>query len=83
MMEILAFIAVWYASGLLGSFLALNYWWRRNRECPLDIDVGDILFGSFLAIFGPVNLLVGALFFASWVFGCLVDTRRTVFKARR
>lgn len=83
MAEFVVVIVAWFASGLVGSFLVLNYGWRLNRNYPLDIDVGDILAGLVAALAGPINLLIGIVFFIAWVFAGAVDMSRVVFPARR
>lgn len=54
-MDLLLFLAGWYATGLVGSALAFGVWWRDE----LDVDVDDIAFGAFMAVAGPINLGVG------------------------
>lgn len=76
----LLFALAWYASGILGSVLALEFGFRRNRDMSLDIDAGDIIFGLFVAIIGPLNLIAGIIFLVAYGIGGVIDTRRTVFK---
>lgn len=79
-MGILLIASVWIISGVFGSYLTLEFGFRRHRSWPLDINVGDILAGSFAAIFGPLNILVGTFFFAEWLLGSSVMTDRVVFR---
>ena len=75
-------IAVWLALGVLGSALALEFCFRRNRNHPTDVEVGDILFGIVVAVFGPINFAVGCFFAIEWIVSGSVDTRRIVFKRK-
>lgn len=76
----LLFLVTWYASGLLGSYLSLEFLFRRNRETPLDIEVGDVIAGMFLALTGPLNLIVGIIFLIAHLVGGVIDIQRTIFK---
>lgn len=76
----LLFLAAWYAAGLLGSYLSLEFLFRRNRDQPLDIEVGDVVAGLFLALAGPINLIVGIIFLIAYLVGGVIDMQRTVFK---
>lgn len=80
-MTVALFIAAWLAIGAMGSFLTLWFWWRDE----LEITVAEVLIGAGISILGPINLLVGILFFAVWalkralphgVFGVVVAERR-------
>ena len=75
-----AAIVGWYVLGLIGSALALEFLHRRDRRLPTDIDVGDIIFGCVMALFGPITFLVGCVFFVGWVVGGLTNTHRVVLR---
>lgn len=80
-MTVALFIAIWLAIGAIGSFLTLWFWWRDE----LEITVAEVLIGACISILGPINLLVGILFFVAWalkrvlphgLFGVVVAERR-------
>lgn len=75
-------VACWLMTGVFGSWLFLNYWWRQNRSYPMDVLIGDVAFGAFIALAGPVNLGVGIIFFLAWVLSGVVDTTAVVLPAR-
>ncbi len=77
---IVALIIGWYVLGLAGSALSAEFLTRRNRTWARDIDVGEIIFGCLMALFGPVNFIVGCIFFAAWVAGGIVKFDRVVFR---
>lgn len=61
-MEVILVLAAWYAVGCAGSLLTFGLWWRDT----LDVEGADVLFGLGMALLGPVNLLVGLAFTATW-----------------
>ena len=79
-MLVAALVIGWYVFGLAGSALVLEFSWRRSRSFPLDIDVGDIVFGCVMAILGPMNFLIGFVFFIVWAIGGLIETRHVIFR---
>lgn len=64
-MTIVGIVLAWYASGLVGSALSLEFCFRRNG---FSITVGDIWFGLVTALTGPMCLVAGVFFFIGWVF---------------
>lgn len=76
----LALIFIWYVLGLVGSALALEFLYRRNREYPMDIHIDDVCFGCFMALSGPLNFAIGIIIFVTWLLGGLVKTNRVVFR---
>ncbi len=79
-MMTIALVVGWYVLGLAGSALALEFLTRRNRTWSRDIDVGDIIFGCLMALLGPMNLIIGLMFFVGWVIGGIVKTDRVIFR---
>ncbi len=79
-MVIVSMIIAWYVSGLAGSALSAEFLTRRNRTWPRDIDVGDVIFGCLMALFGPFTFIVGCIFLGAWVIGWIVNTRRVIFR---
>lgn len=79
------FLLCWYLSGLVGSALFFEFWFRRNRTYPLDIEVSDLIVGGLLALLGPINLGVGIAFTIVWLLSPFVakfkfNGDRVVFK---
>lgn len=69
-MESLLIFAVWMACGLAGSgFMFSAQQWRfpRIAQETLRADMG---FAVFLALFGPVTLLIGYFFSGFAKYGC-------------
>jgi len=62
-------IVGWYVLGLIGSALVFEFMFRRNS---LNITTGDVIFGCFIAIGGPINFFVGFC----WALLTLVDNRQ-------
>jgi hypothetical protein len=86
-MTIVVGLAGWYLLGLAGSALSLEFCFRRG-SWPMPITVGDIVFGAFMALTGPISLVVGMLFFIGWAMKAVgnrvgVNFDTTVFPARR
>ena len=52
------FFVVWYASGLVGSWLVIEFALRED----FDITVGVVLVGMVFAIFGPIGIVVALSF---------------------
>lgn len=61
-MTTLIVIAIWYVIGLVGSFIAMATWWRQK----VDVHFSDLWLALFLAIMGPINLLIGLFFMLVW-----------------
>ncbi len=82
MITIIVLLTVlWFVPGLLGSYLSLEFGWRRGPY-PLDVDIGDLILGCFLALFGIMNLICGLVFFFGWVLRNTVNTKRVVFRRK-
>ena len=76
----LALIVGWCVLGLAGSALSSEFHVRRNRTWPHDIDVGEVIFGCVVALFGPFNFIVGCVFLVGWMIGGIVDTKHVIFR---
>lgn len=61
MLIVLSFIAIWFLLGCLGSYLGIEFLWRRGTD-PMDVTVDDMYFFGFMACLGPLNLLCGISF---------------------
>ncbi len=70
----------WYFSGLIGSALWTEFFFRRCRSHSFDITVADLIFAAVLALAGPINLIVGCFFLIGWVIGGIIKTDRVVFQ---
>lgn len=73
-MEWLFWVGAWYASGMAGSWLVLEFSFRED----FDITVGDVFVGILMAIFGPINLLAGLV---GYLASCGAFSR-VIFKKR-
>lgn len=86
-MEAAVLIILWLVSGVAGSALTMEFFWRRGSR-PLDVDIADLGFFGLMSIFGPVNLAVGVLFLIGFLYRKAfrftgIDTSQVVFGARR
>lgn len=56
-MEVLLFVLAWLASGALGAFLTLFFFWRTD----LDVTWGEVPPAVFLTFVGPIGLICGVV----------------------
>ncbi|TDH35736.1 hypothetical protein E2A64_10400 [Pseudohoeflea suaedae] len=79
-MELFLTILAWYACGLVGSALAVEFSFRRRG---FDIDISLLVCVALLAALGPLNMLVGAFFTFTYFISGFVDFDRVILKARK
>ena len=81
-MTVLIGFLLWYGLGAIGSYLVCEFFYRRNADMSIDIDVGTLIFSGFMALLGPLNLIVGIISFIAWAFRTYfnIDYGKVIFK---
>jgi hypothetical protein len=73
---------VWYAVGLIGSALCLEFGVRRDGR---DVTLRDIYSGLRWAFLAPIPLFTGILYFITWAVEKIPfpPLDRVIFKAKK